>query len=268
MSKAPSASTLVNSWTGRSSVTMWPLPRMPDQWQPPRQRAANVSSFKAANGRIMIVLIGFIALVVRCHSPALWIQKSEGILTADDGRRSAAARLHPDRMPGDVAAGIASVMVPAGADGAAAPEVSCVETKPGDNREGVAIAGIDRHPTSPAALAVTHEVARGQWRVQDPGAMKGVRDRSGTIVTAVVERPVTAAPDIGFAANGVGGPDRVLHALRRAGRRISDSVPQYRPASPHHGAVAAPFGSPALLRILFVIIILGPADLVGWPIRN
>src|ERR1044071_4939323 len=169
MSKAPSASTLVNSWTGLSSVTMWPLPLMPDQWQPPRQRAANVSSFKAANGRMMIVLIGFIVLVVRCHPPALWIQKSEGILTADDGRRSAASYLHPDRMPGDVAAGVASVIVPAGADITAPTEVGRVETKPGDDGKGMAITGIDRHPTSSAALAVTHEVAGGQWRIQDPG---------------------------------------------------------------------------------------------------
>src|SRR5437899_1346252 len=58
ISNAPSASTLVNSWTDRFSVTMWPLPLMPLRWQPPRQRAANVSNFAAAKGRIGMVLIG------------------------------------------------------------------------------------------------------------------------------------------------------------------------------------------------------------------
>src|SRR2546423_946145 len=76
ISNAPSASTLVNSCTGRFSVTRWPLPRMPVRWQPPRVRAAKVKSFAARNGRIVIVLIQIVSLEVRRGDVPVWIQKS------------------------------------------------------------------------------------------------------------------------------------------------------------------------------------------------
>jgi hypothetical protein len=43
---------------------------MPGMWQPPRQRAAKVSSFAAAKGRIMMVFIGIESLLNEMQFPA------------------------------------------------------------------------------------------------------------------------------------------------------------------------------------------------------
>src|SRR4051812_24963304 len=102
---------------------MCPFPRMPVRWQPPRQRAAKVKSFAARNGRIVIVLIiQIVSLEVRCAFPLFWIQKSERFL-ASAVRLFGDSCLHPDWMPGDVAARVAAVFVPTRTDITAATEI-------------------------------------------------------------------------------------------------------------------------------------------------
>jgi hypothetical protein len=62
---------------------MWPLPLMPDQWQPPRQRAAKVSSFAAANGRIGMVFIRIESLLNEMQLQA-GLDSEIGQMTADN----------------------------------------------------------------------------------------------------------------------------------------------------------------------------------------
>src|SRR3954468_6086245 len=163
-------------------------------------------------------------------------------------------------MPRYVAARVATIIVPARTDVAATAQIGGVEAQPGDDGKGVAGPGINRHPPAASAFAEAHQVARRQGRIQNSSAVKRKRDRPRTIVAAIVKRPVSAAPDVRFAAQPVRRPDRVLDALRRPRRPIRHSVPQnsaiarhYRPVSPLLDATDL-----FLFLILVLIIFLGP----------
>src|SRR2546423_9565849 len=80
-------------------------------------------------------------------------------------------------------------------------------------------------------------------------------NRPGTIVTAIVKRPVTAAPDVRFAAQGIRRPDRVLYALRRMRWCIRDATAQNRAASRHHRPIAPLFESANFLFLLLIVIL-------------
>src|SRR2546421_7883615 len=84
-------------------------------------------------------------------------------------------------------------------------------------------------------------------------------NRPGTIVTAIVKRPVTAAPDVRFAAQGIRRPDRVLYALRRMRWCIRDAATQNRAGARHHRPIAplfdaADFLFPFLILLLIVLL--------------
>src|SRR5712671_3365887 len=56
--------------------------------------------------------------------------------------------------------------------------------------------------------------------------MQGEGDGAGTIITRVAEGSVSAAPMIGFCADGVDGPYRRLHAVGSVRGGVGDSVAQ------------------------------------------
>src|SRR2546423_7980863 len=103
-------------------------------------------------------------------------------------------------MPRDVAAHVAAVVVPTRADVAASSETGRIETQPGNHGKRVPRPGINRHPSAAAAFAEAHQVARRHRRIQHPRAVEREGNSPGTIITAIVKRTVTAAPDIWFAA--------------------------------------------------------------------
>ena len=179
--------------------------------------------------------------------------------------------LHSDRMARDISASIPAIPIPARADISAPAQIRRIETQPGDDRKGVARPGINGHPSPAAAFAITHQVARRQRRGEQSPSMQRVRDRTRAIVSAVVERPVPAAPDIGLATNGVRGPNRILHALWRVGRRIGDSITQNCPASRHHRPIAAPFDLRTFLLLILILILpiftIWPDSAGSWRCR-
>src|SRR5687768_9443649 len=81
-------------------------------------------------------------------------------------------------------------------------------------------------------------------------------NRARTIVSAIIKRSVPAAPDVGFSAKSVRGPDRVFHALRRARRRIGHSVAQNGPAPCNRRPISPSFNLSALLLIPLILILL------------
>ena len=239
---------------------------------------------------------------MRCSSWGVWIQKIRGILAADcsdwgarpswslsgiparqipladwkpardelEARapirviREIRGELHAGRMPGYIAAGVAAIGIPARADISAAAQIGRVEAQTGDNRKGVSRAGINGDPAASAAFAIAHELARGQGRIESAGAVERKGNRSRTIVSAIIKRSVPAAPDVGFPAKTVRGPDRVLHALRRARRRVGHSVAQNGPASCNRRPISPPLNpsvflllsDPALAPVVIVIFLL------------
>src|SRR4051794_1802535 len=109
---------------------------------------------------------------------------------------------------------IAVIHVPARTDvAAAAPELGGIEPKAGNHGKGVAASGVNREPASASAFAVTHQIARRQRRIQKSGMMKRVRNRSRTIIPAIVERAVATAPDIRSSGNRIDRPNGMLHPI-------------------------------------------------------
>ena len=107
-------------------------------------------------------------------------------------------------------------------------------------------------PSAPSAFAVAHQVARRQWRREHACAMEREGNRAGAIVTVIVKRAVTTAPNIWLPAQCVRRPDCVLHILRRPRRRVSDPVPQHRPTTRYRGSISPPFD----LRCRFILPLL------------
>ena len=113
---------------------------------------------------------------------------------------------------------------------------SSVEAQSGNDRVGVTIACVNGDPFTAATLAVLAKFSRADRRFQQPGAAKCVGDRSGTIVTTIGERFMSAAKNVRLAKKLVGCPDRAFHGKRR-GRR-SSGLPGAKSglASRHSGA--------------------------------
>src|SRR5690242_4996477 len=59
-------------------------------------------------------------------------------------------------------------------------------------------------------------------------------NRTRTVVSVIMERTVSPAPDIRTTTNCVHRPDRMLHAVRRVGWRVSDSVSDYGAIASNH----------------------------------
>jgi len=129
---------------------------------------------------------------------------------------------------------VAAVEIPARTDVATIAQVGRVESQSSDRGEDVAMPGINRKPSAAAACTVTEKIARRYWLIEQAGVMKRERNRSGTIITVIVKRSVSAAPNVGTTANCVHGPDRVFDRVRRVGWRISDSTSQDRAISADH----------------------------------
>src|SRR6267378_6828041 len=127
--------------------------------------------------------------------------------------------------------GVAAVDLPAGADVAAVTQIGRVETQTGDHREDVTVSRVNREPSAAAALAVTKKIARGQRLLEHAGIMKRERNCSGTIVTVIMKRSVSAAPNVGTVANRVDRPDCMFDRVGRVRRRVSNSVSQHRAIS-------------------------------------
>src|SRR5947209_6461194 len=132
-------------------------------------------------------------------------------------------------MPRHVIAHISVVGVPAWPDVAAAAEVAGVQTKPGDNRKCMSGPGINGDPATAAPFAEAHQIARGQGRTQQSRPVERERNRAGTVITAIVKRTVSAAPNIRLSPERVRSPDRIFYGLRSARRSVGNSVPQDRP---------------------------------------
>ena len=114
-------------------------------------------------------------------------------------------------MPGLEAPTGAAIGVPAGAFGAV--EAGGVEAEAGDYGEGVAGTGVNGDPAAAAALAEAEEIGGLEGGAEDAGVVKGIGDGAGAIVAGIGEGAVAAAPFVGFAAEGVGGPDGTLDGL-------------------------------------------------------
>ena len=65
--------------------------------------------------------------------------------------------------------------------------------------------------------------------------MKCERNRARTIVTVIVKRSVSPAPNIRSIANCVDRPNCILDRVGRVRRRIGDSIPQHRAITRNHG---------------------------------
>ena len=168
-------------------------------------------------------------------------------------------RLQSCRMPGHESARIPPVGVPTRPHIAAPAKIRRIQTQPGYDRKRMSVPRIDGHPSSTPAVAIAHQVARRHGGVQQSRAVQGKGNRSRAIVPAIVKRSVPAAPDVGFSSQGVRGPDRVLHALRRPRWRVRDPIPQNRLVSGYGRPVSPLFDSAIfLLLLLILIILLGP----------
>src|SRR5260370_35306591 len=81
------------------------------------------------------------------------------------------------------------------------------------------------------------------------------RNRAGTIVTVIVKRSVSPAPNVRAIADCVDPPDCMLDRVGRVRRRVGDSVPQHRAISGHHRPRTADIASGSRrLRIVFVMV--------------
>jgi len=130
--------------------------------------------------------------------------------------------------------GVATIRVPARTDIAAVAEIRRVQSQTGDHREHVTATRVNRDPTSATAFPVTKKIARRQRLLEHAGIVKRERNGAGTIVTVIMKRSVSPAPNIRSIANGVHGPDCMFNAVGRVGRRVSDSISQHRAISGNH----------------------------------
>src|SRR5438094_306235 len=150
---------------------------------------------------------------------------------------------------------VATTCVPARTDIAAVAEIRRVQSQTGDHHEHVTATRVNRDPTSATAFPVTKKIARGQRLPEHAGIVKGERNGAGTIVTVIMKRSVSPAPNIRSIANGVHGPDCMFNAVGRVGRRVSDSISQHRAISGNHRmrTTGIESGRPGF-RIVFVTL--------------
>src|SRR6478672_4284316 len=111
--------------------------------------------------------------------------------------------------------GVASIHIPARSDGIAVAHVGGIETEAGDDGKRVSVPRVNGYPVAATASAVMTKVTRGQGCIQQSGVVQGKRNRTGTIVTVIVEGTVTAAPDVWFLSQRIYGPDCIFDVVRR-----------------------------------------------------
>src|SRR5438552_1381822 len=151
--------------------------------------------------------------------------------------------------------GVATIDVPARTDIAAVAQIGRVETQAGDHREHVTVAGVNRDPTAAATFAVTKKIARRQRLLEHAGIVKGERNCAGTIVTVIMKRSVSPAPNIRSIANRVHRPDCMFDAVGRVRRRVSNSIPQHCAISGDYGVRTTYIESrSSRFRIVFVTL--------------
>jgi len=90
-----------------------------------------------------------------------------------------------------------------------------VESQSGDDRIRVAVARVNRDPFPATALTIFSKIRRTDRRLEQTGRAEGIGNRSWTIITAIVERFVTAAENVRLAEKLVRRPDCALHCDRR-----------------------------------------------------
>lgn len=169
-------------------------------------------------------------------------------------RKERPAASHPRGMPRDVTPRVARIQMPARSGISAVLEIGRVEAQSGDHREGVTASRINCDPATATTFAVTHKITRGQRRGEGVGPMQRKRDRPRAIVTAFVERPVSAAPDIRLVPKRVGRPDRILHSLGCVRWRVSDAVAQDRAVPCDHRFRAATCDLRSIILRLRVVL--------------
>src|SRR5258708_6385870 len=129
---------------------------------------------------------------------------------------------------------VTTVEVPARANVTAVAQIGRVEAQTCDHREHVTMTRVNREPAAAAAFAVTKKIARGQRLLEHAGIMKRERNGAGTIVTVIMKRSVSPAPNIRSIVNGIHRPDCAFDGVGRVRWRVSNSIPQHRAISGDH----------------------------------
>jgi len=91
----------------------------------------------------------------------------------------------------------------------------CIESQTGDHSEGVTLPCVDGNPSAWAAITVAAKLCRAHRRCDQAGRSQYIRDRSGTIVAAIIKRFVTATVPISLVPKLIGCPDRALYCQWR-----------------------------------------------------
>src|SRR5207245_10181073 len=125
--------------------------------------------------------------------------------------------------------GVAAIDMPARTNIAAVAQIGRVESQTSDHCEHVTGTGLNREPAAAAALAVTKKIARRQRLLEHPGVMERKRNRAGTIVTVIVKRSVSPAPNVRVIADCVDRPGYMFNRFGHVRRHCSSSVPRHRP---------------------------------------
>jgi len=94
-----------------------------------------------------------------------------------------------------------------------------IESQPGNDGKRVALTCIDGDPFASAASAIMAQVPWAHRRRDQTSCAEYIRNGSGTIVTAVIKRPMTATIAIRLPAKLICGPNCALYCHRRFFRR-------------------------------------------------
>ena len=87
----------------------------------------------------------------------------------------------------------------------------CIESQTGYHSERVTLPCVDGDPSAWAAITVAAKLCRTHRRSNQAGRAQYIRDRSGTIVGAIIERFVTATIPISLVPKLIGCPDRAFY---------------------------------------------------------
>src|SRR6266404_5635699 len=108
-----------------------------------------------------------------------------------------------------------------------------IESKAGDDSEGVAIARVNRDPFATTALAEPAKFGRAQWRFDQTSSGERIRNGSRTIVTIVAKRVVTAAITVRLGTKLIGRPNRAFDCQGRSCRSRGLAKTKLCPVSGH-----------------------------------
>src|SRR5207248_1325403 len=91
----------------------------------------------------------------------------------------------------------------------------CIEAQAGNHSERVTFSCVDGHTFAGTAVTVIAKLRSAHWSADQSPRAQHIRDRSGTIVAAVIKRFVAATVTIFFVAKLIGCPDRAFHGEGR-----------------------------------------------------